>query len=65
MPFIMILVDTSVLVDYLRLPSDRVLHLFEENEAAICGVIRAEMPAGAPPFCLAGIGPPGYNIKGI
>lgn len=43
----MILVDTSVLVDYLRSPSDRALRLFEENEAAICGTIRAEILAGA------------------
>jgi predicted nucleic acid-binding protein len=43
----MILIDTSVLVDYLRAPSDRVLRLFEQNHAAICGVIRAEVLAGA------------------
>jgi len=43
----MILIDTSVLVDYLRSPSDRVLRLFEEKEAAICGAIRAEVLAGA------------------
>jgi hypothetical protein len=42
----MILVDTSVLVDYLRFPSDRVLYLFQTYEAAICGVIRAEILAG-------------------
>jgi predicted nucleic acid-binding protein len=43
----MILIDTSVLVDYLRSPTDRTLRLFEENEAAICGVTRAEVLAGA------------------
>ena len=43
----MILIDTSVLIDYLRSPSDRVLRLFEEREAAICGVIRAEVLAGS------------------
>jgi predicted nucleic acid-binding protein len=42
----MILVDTSVLVDYLRAPSDRVLHSLETQSAAICGVIRAELMAG-------------------
>jgi predicted nucleic acid-binding protein len=42
----MILVDTSVLVDYLRAPSDRVLEFFQTREAAICGVIRAETLAG-------------------
>ena len=43
----MILIDTSVLVDYLRSPTDRALRLFEQNEAAICGVTRAEVLAGA------------------
>ena len=43
----MILVDTSVLIDYLRTPADRVLRLLEKNEAAICGVTRAEILAGA------------------
>jgi predicted nucleic acid-binding protein len=43
----MILIDTSVLVDYLRAPTDRVLRLFEKNAAAICGVTRAEILAGA------------------
>jgi len=42
----MILVDTSVLVDYLRAPSDRVLQILEAH-AAICGVIYAEILAGA------------------
>jgi predicted nucleic acid-binding protein len=43
----MILVDTSVLVDYLRSPSTRILRSFEQWEAAICGVTRAEILAGA------------------
>jgi predicted nucleic acid-binding protein len=43
----MMLIDTSVLIDYLRAPTDRVLRLLEENEAAICGVTRAEVLAGA------------------
>jgi predicted nucleic acid-binding protein len=43
----MILIDTSVLVDYLRSPADRTLRLFEKNGAAICGVTRAEVLAGA------------------
>ena len=43
----MILIDASVLVDYLRSPTERILRVFEENEAAICGVTRAEILAGA------------------
>ena len=42
----MILIDTSVLVDYLRAPTDAMLRMFEENAAAICGVTRAEVLAG-------------------
>jgi predicted nucleic acid-binding protein len=42
----MILVDTSVLVDYFRAPSDRVLRTFEAKQAGICGIIRAEILAG-------------------
>jgi predicted nucleic acid-binding protein len=44
----MILVDTSVLVDYLRAPTDRVLQVLETHTAAVCGVIRAEILAGVP-----------------
>ena len=43
----MILVDTSVLVDYLRSPTDHALRVLEKNGAAICGVTRAEILAGA------------------
>jgi predicted nucleic acid-binding protein len=37
----MILVDTCVLVDYLRAPSPGVRALLIERESAICGVVRA------------------------
>ena len=43
----MILIDTSVLVDYLRSPTDHALRLLEKNVAAICGMTRAEILAGA------------------
>ena len=43
----MILIDTSILVDYFRSPTDRMLRLFEDRTAAICGVTRAEVLAGA------------------
>jgi predicted nucleic acid-binding protein len=42
----MILVDTSILVDYLRQPSDEILNLFQTQKSTICGVIRAEVLAG-------------------
>ena len=43
----MILADTSIVVEYLRTPAERVLMLLSENDAAICGVIRTEVLAGA------------------
>jgi predicted nucleic acid-binding protein len=43
----MILVDTSVLVDYLRARTPRVRKLLVERQAAICGVVRAELLCGA------------------
>ena len=43
----MILIDTSVLIDYLRSPTDHALRQFEEHSAVICGVTRAEVLAGA------------------
>src|SRR5262245_37609701 len=43
----MILVDTSVLVDYLRDPSEHIRKTLIEQQAAICGVTRAEILCGA------------------
>lgn len=43
----MILLDTSVIVGYLRRPSDAVRAIFLEHEAAICGVTLAELLFGA------------------
>jgi predicted nucleic acid-binding protein len=42
----MILVDTSVIVDFLRSPTTAMLEWLRDNEAAICGVTRAEVLAG-------------------
>ncbi len=43
----MILVDTSVVIDYTRSGDPKLLALFQANGAAICGVTRAEVLAGA------------------
>ncbi len=43
----MILLDTSVLIEFLRSPTEAMLGVFEEYAAAICGVTRAEVLAGA------------------
>jgi predicted nucleic acid-binding protein len=42
----MIVVDTSVVIDYLRASDRKLLHLFQHHDAAICGVTRSEVLAG-------------------
>src|SRR5436190_22301632 len=42
----MILVDTSVVIDYLRSGDARLLALFAAHTAAICGITRAEVLHG-------------------
>src|SRR5262245_6856175 len=43
----MILVDTSVIIAYLKKPDPKVLSLFHVHQAAICGITRAEVLHGA------------------
>jgi predicted nucleic acid-binding protein len=43
----MILVDASVIIDYLKKPDPKVLGLFQTHQAAICGITRAEVLHGA------------------
>ncbi len=43
----MILIDTSVLVHYLRTPSQAIREVFASLECAVCGVTRAELLHGA------------------
>jgi len=42
----MILVDTSVVIDYTRSGDPKMLALFQAHSAAICGITRAEVLAG-------------------
>lgn len=42
----MILVDTSILVDYLRSPTNQVREVLLKHGAAVCGVTRAELLCG-------------------
>ncbi|MBI5762616.1 MAG: PIN domain-containing protein [Planctomycetes bacterium] len=42
----MILVDTSILVDYLRSPSVQVREVLLKYGAAVCGITRAELLCG-------------------
>ena len=43
----MILVDTSVVLGYLKQPDPKVLGLFQAHQAAVCGITRAEVLHGA------------------
>ena len=43
----MILADTTVVVDYLRAPTPRLVKIIQSRQAAICGVTLAEIYAGA------------------
>jgi predicted nucleic acid-binding protein len=42
----MILVDTTLVVDYLRAPTPRMIRTIKDHEAAICGATLAEIYAG-------------------
>jgi predicted nucleic acid-binding protein len=43
----MILADTTVVVDYLRTPTARLVKIIQSHQTAICGVTLAEIYAGA------------------
>lgn len=43
----MILVDTNIIIDYWKKPSDRITEIFKKEDIAICGVIQAELIHGA------------------
>lgn len=42
----MILVDTNVIIDFWNKPTEETKKIFEENELAICGVIKTELLRG-------------------
>ena len=43
----MILIDTNVIVDLWKNPSDKAKDIIRDNEVCICGVIRSELLHGA------------------
>ena len=43
----MILIDASVIIEYLRSPDPKLLSVLQSNGAATCGVTRAEVLAGS------------------
>ena len=42
----MILVDTNVIIDFWRNPSEALKKIFIEEKVAICGIIKAELMHG-------------------
>ena len=42
----MILVDTNIIIDYWKNPSDEYKEFFIDNEVAICGIVEAELIHG-------------------
>lgn len=43
----MILVDTNVIIDFWDKPTEEAKNVFEENDIAICGVIKTELLRGS------------------
>ena len=43
----MILIDASIIIEYLRAQNENLLSVIHTNHAAICGVTRAEVLSGA------------------
>ncbi len=43
----MILADTNVIIDFWDKPTEKAKKIFEENEIATCGVIKAELLRGS------------------
>jgi len=43
----MILTDTTVVIDYLRVPTARLVKIIQAHQAAICGATLSEVYAGA------------------
>ena len=43
----MILVDTNIIIDFWKKPDERITEIIENEEIAICGVVKAELIHGA------------------
>ena len=43
----MILVDTNIIIDFWDKPTDETRKIFEDNDVAICGVIKTELLRGS------------------
>ena len=43
----MILVDTNIIIDFWKKPTEKAREIFENREIAICGITKAELIHGA------------------
>ena len=43
----MILVDTNIIIDFWNKPTEEAKSIFEENDIAICGVVKTELLRGS------------------
>lgn len=43
----MVLTDTNVIIDYWKMPDDRMTEIFNNEDIAICGIVEAELIHGA------------------
>jgi hypothetical protein len=43
----MILVDTNIIIDFWKNPTDKIKNIFRENDVFICGIVKAELLHGA------------------
>jgi len=43
----MILLDTNIIIDYLKKPDEEMTNIINDNDIAVCGVVEAELIHGA------------------
>ena len=43
----MVLADTNIIIDYWKMPDDRMTEIFKNEDIAICGIVEAELIHGA------------------
>ncbi|MBR6228980.1 MAG: PIN domain-containing protein [Eubacterium sp.] len=43
----MVLADTNVIIDYWKMPDDRMTEIFNNEDIAVCGIVEAELIHGA------------------
>ena len=39
----MVLADTNIIIDYWKMPDDRMTEIFKNEDIAVCGIVEAEL----------------------